>query len=122
MAYEASKFVIERADLSVDKPMEDTFFDLLIDYRNDGNKDGVLQIQIVVTKAGAPAGDPLTITSDVTCNANSDCPRWRYKMPQHEDPEASVTITILDMNNEPIADEITYSVSKISEDSSDGSL
>ena len=122
MAYEASKFVIERADLSVDKPMEDTFFDLLIDYRNDGNKEGVLQIQIVVTKAGSPAGDPLTITSDVTCNANSDCPRWRYKMPQHEDPEASVTITILDMNNEPIADEITYSVSKFSEDSSEGSM
>jgi hypothetical protein len=122
MAYEASKFVIERADLSVDKPMEDTFFDLLIDYRNDGNKEGVLQIQIVVTKAGSPAGSPETITSDVTCNANSDCPRWRYQMPMHEDPEASVTITILDMDNEPIADEITYSVSKFSKDSSDGSM
>jgi hypothetical protein len=43
-------------------------------------------------------------------------------MPMHEDPEASVTITILDMDNEPIADEITYSVSKFSKDSSDGSM
>ena len=88
LAYESAQFTISRVDMSVDKPMAQTDFDLLIDFQNDGNKEGVLEIQIV-TWIGDEASSPVTYTCPFSVQPGEDT-RWRISMDQF--PNAAINV------------------------------
>ena len=98
--------------------MAQTDFDLLIDFTNVGNKEGVLEIQIV-TWIGGEASSPVTYTCPFTLEAGSDT-RWRIPIDQFPDPAINVSYVILDMNNEEIASIDSFNVAKYSEDDEGG--
>ena len=121
LAYESAQFTISRVDLSVDKPMALTDFDLLIDYQNDGNKAGTFEIQIV-TWIGGEATSPVSYTSPVTCAAAGECERWRISMDQFPNAATNVTFVILDMDNQEIDRIDSFNVAKFAEDDDAGSM
>ena len=118
LAYESAQFTISRVDMSVDKPMAQTDFDLLIDFQNDGNKEGVLEIQIV-TWIGDEAISPVTYTCPFSVQPGEDT-RWRISMDQFPNPATNVSYVILDMNNEEIASIPAFNVAKYAEDEEGG--
>ena len=118
LAYESAQFSISRVDMSVDKPMAQTDFDLLIDFQNDGNKDGILEIQIV-TWIGGEASSPVTHICPFSVQPGEDT-RWRISMDQFPNPATNVSYVILDMNNEEIASIPAFNVAKYAEDEEGG--
>ena len=118
LAYESALFTISRVDMSVDQPMAQTDFDILIDYSNDGNKEGTLEIQIV-TWIGEDASSPVSYTCPDSLMPGAD-DRWRIPMDQFPDSETGVRYVILDMNNEEIASIPAFNVAKYSEDDDSG--
>ena len=118
LAYESAQFSISRVDMSVDKPMAQTDFDLLIDFQNDGNKEGILEIQIV-TWIGGEASSPVTHICPFSVQPGEDT-RWRISMDQFPNPATNVSYVILDMNNEEIASIPAFNVAKYAEDEEGG--
>ena len=113
IAYESAKFDITRVDMSVDRPMAESDFDLLIDFSNAGNKEGVLEIQIV-TWIGGEAGAPVSYTCPFSVQPGEDT-RWRISMDQFPNPATNVSYVILDTGNEEIASIPAFNVAKYSE-------
>ena len=97
-------------------------FDILIDYSNDGNKEGSLEIQIV-TWIGEDASSPVSYTCPDSLMPGDD-DRWRIPMDQFPESASNVRYVILDMNNEEITSIKNFTVAKYSADdsSSDGLL
>ena len=119
LAYESAQFTIDRADKSVARPMAESDFDLLIDFTNEGNKEGVLEIQIV-TWIGDVASSPVSYVCPFSVLPGEEA-RWRIPMDQFQDPAINVSYVILDMNNEEIASIDSFNVAKYSEDDEGGS-
>ena len=113
IAYESAQFSITRVDLSVDRPMAESDFDLLIDFTNEGNKDGVLEIQIV-TWIGGEALPSESHTCPFSVQPGEDT-RWRISMDQFPNAATNVSYVILDMNNEEIASIPAFNVAKYAE-------
>ena len=118
LAYESAQFTVTRVDMSVDRPMAETDFDLLIDFKNDGNKEGVLEIQIVTWISGE-ASSPVSYTCPFSLQPGTD-ERWRIPMEQFPNPATNVSYVILDMNNEEIASIPAFNVAKFTEDNEGG--
>ena len=118
LAYESAQFTISRVDMSVDKPMAQTDFDLLIDFQNDGNKEGILEIQIV-TWIGDEASSPVTYTCPFGVQPGEDT-RWRISMDQFPNAAINVSYVILDMNNQEIASIDSFNVAKFAESDEGG--
>mgnify|MGYP004382751097 CR=1 FL=1 len=117
LTYESSNFEINRVDLSVDNPMAEKPFDILIDFENVGNKEGQFEIQIVISISGE-FQSPVTKTSDV-CNAKSDCGLWRIEVDPF--PEAATNVSILiKVDGEEIASIPAFNVAKYSDEKSQG--
>ena len=117
MAYESSNFVINRVDLSVDNPMAEEAFDILIDFENAGNKEGQFEIQIVISISGV-FQSPVTETSDV-CNAKSDCGLWRIEVQPFAEAATNVSIVIKDMDGNEIDSIPAFNIAKYSAEESD---
>ena len=117
MAYESSNFIINRVDLSVDNPMAEQSFDILIDFENAGNKEGQFEIQIVISISGV-FQSPVTETSDV-CNAKSDCGLWRIEVQPFPEAATNVSIVIKNMDGEEIDSIPAFNVAKYSAEESD---
>ncbi|MEE2759506.1 MAG: hypothetical protein VYA86_05975 [Candidatus Thermoplasmatota archaeon] len=117
MAYESSNFVVNRVDLSVDNPMAEEPFDILIDFENAGNKEGQFEVQIVISINGV-FQSPVTETSEV-CNAKSDCGLWRIEVQPFAEAATNVSIIIKDVENEEIANIPAFNVAKYSDKESD---
>jgi len=98
--------------------MAEMDFDLLIDFKNDGNKDGVLEIQIVTWISG-DASSPVSYTCPFSVQPGEDT-RWRISMEQFPNPATNVSYVILDMNNEEIASIPAFNVAKFTEDDEGG--
>ena len=113
IAYESAQFSISRVDMSVDRPMAESDFDLLIDFSNEGNKEGVLEIQIV-TWIGGEASAPVSYTCPFSVLPGEDT-RWRISMDQFPNPATNVSYVILDMDNEEIASIPAFNVAKYAE-------
>ena len=113
IAYESAQFDITRVDMSVDRPMAESDFDLLIDFSNAGNKEGVLEIQIV-TWIGGEASAPVSYICPFTVQPGEDT-RWRISMDQFPNPATNVSYVILDTGNEEIASIPAFNVAKYSE-------
>jgi len=110
LAYESAQFTVTRVDLSVARPMAQTDFDLLVDFQNDGNKEGILEIQIVTWISGE-ASSPVSYTCPFGVLPDEDA-RWRISMDQFPNPATNVSYVILDMNNEEIASIDAFNVAK----------
>ena len=93
--------------------MAQTDFDLLIDFQNDGNKEGVLEIQIV-TWIGDEASSPVTYTCPFGVQPGEDT-RWRISMDQFPNAAINVSYVILDMNNQEIGSIDSFNVAKFAE-------
>ena len=93
--------------------MAETDFDLLIDFSNEGNKEGVLEIQIV-TWIGGEASAPVSYTCPFGVLPGEDT-RWRISMDQFPNPATNVSYVILDMNNQEIASIPAFNVAKYTE-------
>ena len=117
MAYESSNFVINRVDLSVDNPMAEQAFDILIDFENAGNKEGQFEIQVVISISGDFIS-PVTETSDL-CNAKSDCGLWRIEVQPFAEAATNVSIVIKDMDGNEIDSIPAFNVAKYSAEESD---
>ena len=114
LEYEAAIFTIVRTpDLSVDNPMAETDFDLLIDVRNDGNKEGEFTIQIV-TWIGDTADSPTTYTCPESLGPGENY-LWKLDMPQFPGPATNVKYTILDENGEELAVSKSFNVARYSD-------
>ena len=110
IAYESAKFKIDRIDLSVDRPMAETEFDLLIDFTNEGNKEGDFRIQIVTWIDGV-ASSPEERICPTSVQPGDDY-RWRIAMPQFPNAVTNVNYTILDMDNQVIIRTDDFNVAK----------
>ncbi|MBN17514.1 MAG: hypothetical protein CMB37_05080 [Euryarchaeota archaeon] len=119
--YESAKFDITRVDLSVDKPMAESDFDLLIDFVNNGNKEGVLEIQIV-TWIGDQPNSPVTYTYPEEPVQPGEDTRWRISMDQFPNPANNVRYVVLDMDGEEIASVDPFNVAKYSEAEQGGDM
>ena len=119
--YESAKFDITRVDLSVDKPMAESDFDLLIDFVNNGNKEGILEIQIV-TWIGDQPNSPVTYTYPEEAVQPGEDTRWRISMDQFPNPANNVRYVVLDMDGEEIASVDSFNVAKYSESEEGGSM
>jgi hypothetical protein len=118
LAYESALFEITRVDLSVDRPMAETDFDLLIDYENNGNKQGNLEIQIQ-TWIGGDVLPSVTYTCPDSLMPGDD-DRWRIPMDQFPNSATNVSYVIKDMNGVEIASIPSFNVAKYSADADDG--
>ena len=113
LEYEAAIFTIS-VDLSVAKPAAETDFDLIIDITNEGNKKGVLTIQIV-TWIGDQADSPVTEVCPKELGPGEEY-RWRLPMPQFPGPATNVRYEIKDMSGEKIAEVDSFNVAKFSKE------
>jgi hypothetical protein len=113
IAYESAKFSITRVDLSVDRPMAESDFDLLVDFQNEGNKNGVLEIQIVTWISG-DASAPTSYICPYSVQPGEDY-RWRISMDQFPNAATNVSYVILDMNDQEIASIPAFNVAKYAE-------
>jgi hypothetical protein len=118
LAYESAQFTVTRVDKSVSQPMAESDFDLLVDFQNDGNKEGTLEIQIV-TWIGGDASSPVSYSCPFSVLPGEDA-RWRIPMDQFPNPATNVSYVILDMNNDEIASIPAFNVAKYAEDSEGG--
>ena len=120
LAYESAQFTVTRVDMSVARPMAESDFDLLVDFKNDGNKEGTLEIQIV-TWIGGEASSPVSYTCPFSVLPDEDA-RWRIQMDQFPNPATNVSYVILDMNDDEIASIPAFNVAKYAEDSEGGNI
>ncbi len=118
LAYESAQFTVTRVDMSVARPMAESDFDLLVDFQNDGNKEGTLEIQIVTWISGE-ASSPVSYICPFSVQPEEDA-RWRIEMEQFPNPATNVSYVILDMNDDEIASIPAFNVAKYVEDEEGG--
>jgi len=115
LEFEAAVFtIVRKPDLSVDNPMAETNFDLLIDVRNDGNQEGSFTIQIV-TYIGDDVDSPVTYTCPESLSPGESY-LWKLDMPQFPGPATNVHYLIMDEEGNELETSKSFNVAKFSDE------